>query len=480
MILFQGQKMRKLVVLLIPLLFTSIAFAAEKQTVDLMILGDYLVTMTPNEPWEKIESSPVIFDGAVAVNGESIIAVGSRLEIQAKYTAKQTLSGKNRILMPGLINGHTHSAMTLFRGMADDLELMPWLNDYIFPMEAQFVDPNFIQVGTDLACWEMIRGGITSFVDMYFYPDIISDRVVKCGLRAIVGAPMIDFPSPGFSGWDDSFESGVEFVSRWKDRHERITPALAPHAAYTVSPEHIKQVAKKAREQNIPVTMHIAESQAENQMILKNYQTTPVRHIDNQGLFDDLVVIGAHMVFLDEQEMRILHDKQISVIHNPTSNLKLAAGISPVPKMLENHINVGLGTDGAASNNDLDLWEEIRLAALIHKVDGQDPTLIPAYKALQMATVYGAKAIGFEKITGQLKSGLRADMIQISLDDVQLLPMYNVISHLVYSVDSNDVVTTIVSGKILMQDRNVLTINQEKLRDSVMKLSGAIKKALNK
>jgi len=453
-------------------IFISISHlnAAEKESVDLIVYGEYLITMD--------ESKPIIKNGAVAIQGNQIIAVAEKEQINRRYRSLKNIQGKSRILMPGLINGHTHSAMSLFRGMADDLELMPWLNNFIFPMEAKFVDKDFIATGTQLACWEMIRGGTTTFVDMYFYPEIISQQTVNCGLRAIVGAPMIDYPSPGFEGWHDSFAAAVKYVEKWQGRHERIIPAFAPHAPYTVSAKHLRVTANKARELKAPISIHLAESLSELKMLDEQYRQTPIKFVEQQGLFEQNKVIGAHMVHPTDADISILASKKVGAIHNPTSNLKLAAGIAPVVSMLKQGVKVGLGTDGAASNNDLDMWEEIRLAALLHKVKSNDPTAIPALTALKMATSEGAKAIGLGEITGQLKPGMKADMIQLSIDNLRLAPLYNVISHLVYVADSNDVVTTIVSGKLLMVDQKILTIDEKWLTKAVIQKSLEIKKAL--
>jgi len=425
----------------------------------MIVLGEYVVTMNDDQM--------VIKNGAVAVTDNKIVAVGSRKEIEEKYQSVKVIDGDSKILMPGLVNGHTHTAMTLFRGMADDLELMTWLGNYIFPMEGQFVNPEFIKVGTRLACWEMIRGGTTSFVDMYFYPEVISEEIINCGLRGVIGSPSIDFPSPGFEGWGDSFKHAVNYVENWQGKHERITPAFAPHAPYTVAPAHLKQVSDKARELKAPITIHLAESHTESETIKKQYNSTPVKHVANQGMMDGIQLIAAHMVHPTADEIELIAGKTVGAIHNPTSNLKLASGISPVVQMLKQGALVGLGTDGAASNNDLDLWEEIRLAALLHKAKQNDSTVIPALTALKMATSMGAKAVGLGDITGQLKSGMRADMIQVSIDDLRLLPLYDVISHLVYVVDSNDVTTTIVSGEVLMENKKVLTIDEEILKKLV-------------
>jgi len=453
---------------------TTTVFASKKITskneVALIVLGEYVVTMNDDQM--------VIKDGAVAVKGNKIVAVGSRKDIEKKYQSKKVIKGESKILMPGLINGHTHTAMTLFRGMADDLELMTWLSNYIFPTEAQFVDPEFIKIGTRLACWEMIRGGTTSFVDMYFYPEVISEETIKCGLRGVIGSPSIDFPSPGFEGWGDSFKHAVNYVENWQGKHERITPAFAPHAPYTVSPAHLKQVADKARELNAPITIHLAESLTESETIKKQYNSTPVQHVYDQGMMDGIQLIAAHMVHPTSDEIKLISGKTVGAIHNPTSNLKLASGISPVAEMLKSGALVGIGTDGAASNNDLDLWEEMRLAALLHKVRENDSTVLPALTALKMATSMGAEAVGLGDVTGQLKLGMRADMIQISIDDLRLLPLYDVISHLVYVVDSNDVTTTIVSGDVLMEDKKILTIDEIELKKLVKAKADEMSRAL--
>ncbi len=440
-----------------------------KESVDSIVYGDYVLTM--------VEGQPVIENGAVAVRGHSIVAVGPQAEINSEYKAKKTLLGRQKILMPGLVNGHTHSSMTLFRGMMDDLKLMDWLTQYVFPMEGQFVNPEFIKIGTELACYEMIRGGTTSFVDMYFYPDTISDVVEACGLRAVVGSPAIDFPSPGFKGWDDSFAAAKAFVKSRQGKHERITPAFAPHAPYTVVPEHLKQVVASAGALKAPITMHLAEAPSETKMIRETYDNSPVMHANEQGLLDQ-TLIAAHMVHPNEAEIALMVGKQVGAIHNPTSNLKLAAGISPVAAMLEAGVLVGLGTDGAASNNDLDLWEEMRLAALIHKNRESDPTVVPAMQALRMATSLGAAAIGLGDVTGQLKPGMRADMIQVDIGRPSLAPIYNVVSHLVYAIDSSDVQTTMVSGQVLMEEGRVLTLDGEQVKAAADKKGRAIAAAL--
>ncbi|WP_157976791.1 amidohydrolase family protein [Parahaliea mediterranea] len=436
---------------------------------DLIIYGDYVLTMDPQQP--------EIRDGAVVIEDDRIVALGPRKDIDARYVAPRSLGGAGRIVMPGLINGHTHTAMTLFRGMVDDLDLMTWLNQYVFPMEGRFVTPAFIRAGTGLACWEMIQGGTTTFVDMYFYPDDIAAVVQDCGLRAVIGAPHIDYPSPGFKGWEDSFAAAEDFVRRWQGRHPRITPAFAPHAPYTVVPQHLRATVEKAAELQAPITMHLAEAPAESAFIAEHYQSTPVQHAARLGLYGQ-PLIAAHMVQLNDEDIALTARAGVGAIHNPTSNMKLGAGISPVPAMLAAGVSVGLGTDGAASNNDLDMWEEIRMAALLHKVDSGDPTALPAAQALAMATRLGAAAIHQAGEIGQLKVGMQADVIQVAVDKTRHQPLYDISSHLVYVLDSTDVVSTVVAGRVLMEERRVLSMDEAVLRKQVAERSVEIRAAL--
>ncbi len=441
----------------------------EGAAVDLIAHGRWVVTM--DGPGTILEN------GAVAVKDGQIIAVGPAAIIDEAYSAAKTIPGTDRVLMPGLINGHTHAAMVLFRGMADDLELMNWLQNYIFPMEGQFVDEEFVSIGAELACLEMLRGGTTSIVDMYFYPQISGAIFERCGLRAVLGAPMIDYPSPGFSGWDDSFAAGVDFVKNWKSTSGRTIAALAPHAPYTVSPDHLRDVVEVAGSINAPITMHLAEDRAETKMIQDNYGTSPVRHVAALGMLDT-PMIAAHMVWPDAEEIAQLAGSKVSAVHNPTSNMKLGAGISPVPAMLAAGIKVGLGTDGAASNNDLDMWEEIRMAALLHKVGSNDPTAMPAETALRLATSIGAAAIGLGDATGSLEVGKQADMIQVDMSDPRVQPIYDIISHLVYVTHASDVVTTMIAGQVLVEEGEALTIDSAALAAKVKAKSNQIRDAL--
>ncbi|WP_320073163.1 amidohydrolase [Nostoc sp. MG11] len=437
-----------------------------KQNVQLIVSSDFVVTMN--------EAQPVIANGAIAIKDGKIVAVDTQDKIMASYRANRTLPGKDMVLMPGLINGHSHSAMVLFRGLADDLALEDWLQNYIFPAEAKFVDENFVRVGEQLACWEMIRGGTTTFVDMYFKSDVAAKVVDECGLRAIITGSSIDFPSPGFKGWDDAFAASVDFVKRWKDKNPRITPAIAPHAPYTVSPEHLVQAIRAARHYDVPLTIHLAETQTEVKDIQQRYNATPVQHLENLGFLDPRV-FAAHVVWPNPSEIELLAKRGVGVIHNPDSNLKLASGFAPVPAMLKAGIKVGLGTDGAASNNVLDMWNAIRLTALIHKGTTLDPTAVPAKIVLRMATLGGAEALGLSDKIGAIKVGLQADLIQVHLEEPHMLPLYDVISHLVYAADAQDVDTVIVNGRVLMHKREMLTVDPERIRREATSIAENIK-----
>jgi len=443
--------------------------AQGKQNVELIVGGDFIVTMN--------EAQPVIQNGAVAIRDGKIIAVDTRDKILASYTAARTLPGEGMVLMPGLVNGHSHSAMVLFRGLADDLALEDWLQNYIFPAEAKFVDENFVRVGEQLACWEMIRGGTTTFVDMYFKPDVASEVVNECGLRAIIAPSSIDFPSPGFQGWDDAFATAVDFVKRWKGKNPRITPAIAAHAPYTVSPEHLTQAIAAARQYEVPLTIHLAETQTEVEDIKQRYNATPVQHLENLGFLEPRV-FAAHVVWPNESEIALLARRGVGVIHNPDSNLKLASGFAPIPAMVKAGVKVGLGTDGAASNNDLDMWEAIRLTALIHKATTLDPTAVPAKTVLRMATLGGAEALGLADKIGAIKVGLQADLLQVQLKEPHLTPLYDVISHLVYTADAQDVDTVIVDGQVLMHKREMLTVDPDKIRLEATSIGERIKAEL--
>jgi len=445
------------------------AAAPDPDAIDLIIAGDYIVTMDA--------AGTVIQDGAIAIDDGLIIAIGSADDVNSQFNANGNLDGDNRIVMPGLINGHSHAAMTLLRGVADDLDLMDWLQNYIFPAEVEFVDNEFVRIGTELACWEMIRGGTTTFVDMYYYPDMIAQVVEQCGMRAYISATVIDQRSPDAESAADSLVKGQSFVANWQGRNSRITPIWGPHANYTLNAEQLAATRAAAQATGSPISIHLSESPFELDYSKQTYGMTSIELMESIGFFDG-PTIGAHVVWPTEDEIKILAERRVGVIHNPTSNMKISSGISPVTEMLNAGVLVGLGTDGAASNNDLDMWEEMRLAAFLQKVDTMDPKALSASTVLRMATSGGAEAIGLSDAVGSLEVGKRADVIQVAFDDVHFVPTYDVISHLVYVTDEQDVASVTIDGKLLMRDGEFLTIDTDRVRREAVELAARIQAAL--
>lgn len=399
----------------------------------------------------------VLKDGAVAVIGDRIAAIGPAAELAAKYPDAGKVEAAGRIVMPGLINSHTHVPMTLFRGLADDLELMEWLREVIFPAEAAHVDEDFVRWGTRLACLEMIRGGITTFVDMYYFEHAIAEEAARCGLRAIVGETLIDFPAPDHATWAEAVAYTRDFVDTWSG-HPLVTPAIAPHSVYTVSAEHLTESHRLARELDVPLLIHLAEAEDEVEQVLASTGQRPVEYADRLGILDDRV-LAAHMIWPSDGEIETLAARGVGVAHCPQSNMKIAAGIAPVPRLLAAGVAVGLGTDGAASNNDLDLWDEIDTAAKVHKVTSKDPTVVAARQALELATITGARAIGMDREIGSLEVGKRADLIVIDVSGPHQQPVYDPYSVLTYATGAADVETVIVGGRLLLENRRFLTLD---------------------
>ena len=449
---------------------TDAAVSADDDRIDLIVKGDHIVSMDA--------AGTVIEGGAIAVDEGVILAIGSAADIEAEYSAVETLDGENRVVMPGLINGHSHAAMTLLRGVADDLALMDWLQNYIFPAEVEFVDAEFVRIGTELACWEMIRGGTTTFVDMYYYPDKVAEVVDRCGMRAMVSATVIDQRSPDAENAGDSISKGSGFIERWQGRNSRITPIFGPHANYTLNADQLKATRAAAMKYGVPISIHMSESPFEVQYSKDTYGMTSIAMFESIGFLDG-PTIAAHVVWPTKEEIPILVERKVGVIHNPTSNMKIASGIAPIAEMLDAGVRVGLGTDGAASNNDLDMWEEMRLAALLQKVDRMDPEVLPATTVLRMATSGGATAIGLGETIGSLEVGKRADMIQVAFDDVHHVPTFDVTSHLVYVSDEQDVASVVVDGQILMREGEMLTIDTDRVAAEAKALAAKIQAALN-
>ena len=445
------------------------AIAENRRSIDFIVKGDYVVTMN--------DAHQIIQNGAVAIESGRIAAVASFPEIDRQYRAEKILTGKNRVVMPGLVNGHSHAAMTLLRGIADDLALDEWLNKYIFPVERDFVDAEFVRVGTELACWEMLRGGTTTFVDMYYYPETVAEVVDTCGIRALISATVIDQKSPDANDADESLRNAVRFVSHWQNKHPRITAIFGPHANYTLSADQLRATRVEARKLGATISIHMAESMFEVDFALDNYGMGSVSMFDSINFFNG-PTIAAHMVWPSEREIEILSKRNVGVIYNPTSNMKTSAGVAPIVRMLEEGIAVGIGTDGAASNNDLDMWEEMRIGALLQKVNRMDPKVLSAKTVLSMATRMGADAIGLGNSIGSLEPGKRADLIQVLMNDVHHTPSYDITSHLVYVTDEQDVDLVMVDGSVVFRDGRPLRIDRERVRQAASLLAQTIQRKM--
>jgi 5-methylthioadenosine/S-adenosylhomocysteine deaminase len=442
--------------------------AASPELVDLVIRGGTVVTMDPQ--------SRLIENGAVAVRSNRIVAVGSQAEIASKVRARKTIDARGKVVMPGLINTHTHVPMVLFRGIADDLRLIDWLQKYIFPAEARNVDEQFVRWGTRLGCLEMILGGTTTFVDMYYFEDAIADETSRAGMRGVLGETVLDFPAPDNKTWDAAMLYTEKYLDRWK-ANRLITPAIAPHAPYTVSTDHLAQTHAISSRFGLPLIIHVAEDQAEVKTIQDKYSSSSVAYLDKIGLLDARV-IAAHMVWPTPSDIRTLARLKVGVAHCPQSNMKLAAGAAPVPEMLAAGVAVGLGTDGAASNNDLDLWEEMDTAAKLHKLVSRDPTVLSAIKVLEMATIGGARAIHLDAEIGSIEPGKRADIIVVGMDSAHQVPVYNVYSQLVYATKASDVQTSVIDGKIVMEDRRVVTVDERAVHEKANEYRDRIRNSL--
>lgn len=404
--------------------------------------------------------------GAVAIHGDSIVAVGPEDKIEKEYSGKETIDCKGKILMPGLINAHTHAPMTLLRGIADDLRLDVWLQGYMFPVERQFASPESVWLGTSIACAELIKSGVTTFNDMYYFEDDVATAAANAGMRAVCGQSILKFPTPDAASYEDAMDRARDYIKKWKG-HPLIVPAIAPHAPYTTTEGILRETADLAKEFDVPLHIHLSETSFEVDN-MRNEQGMPViPYVKKQGLFE-AKVIAAHCVHIDTGEIRTLQHAGAGVSHNPSSNLKLASGFAPVTKMLEVGLNVGIGTDGPASNNDLDMFEEVRLAALIAKAVTNDPTSLPAPQALLMATRLGAQALHIGHLTGSLTPNRRADLILVDLSPVHNSPSFrrsadNAYAQIVYASKSTDVTDAMINGKWVMRERRLLTVQEDEL-----------------
>ncbi len=422
---------------------------------DIIVVGGTIVTMDKDRR--------VIENGAVAIKSGKIVAVGTRAQVMRNRTARQTINATGKVVIPGLINTHTHVPMSLFRGIADDLDLQEWLTKYIFPAEAKNVDEPFVRAGTRLGLAEMIRGGTTTYCDMYYFEDAIADETKKAGMRGVLGETIIDFPVPDNKTWEDGLAYTERFIKKWQN-DSLIVPAVAPHAPYTVSQQHLLQARDLSNRLKAPLLIHLAEANTETEFIQqKHHGMRPVEFVESIGFLTNRT-IAAHVIQANEAELDLLKKHDVGVGHCPQSNMKLAAGTSPVPAMLRKGIRVGLGTDGAASNNDLSMWEEMDTAAKLHKLVSGDPKTLSAEQVFAMATIGGANALHMENLIGSVEEGKLADIVIVDLDSLSQTPLYNIYSHLVYSTKASDVRTVIINGRVVMLDRRLLTLNESAIK----------------
>jgi 5-methylthioadenosine/S-adenosylhomocysteine deaminase len=415
--------------------------------------------------------------GAVAIDGNSIVAVGPAADIAARFRGAQQINAAGQVVIPGLINTHTHAPMVLYRGLADDLPLQEWLEKYIFPAEAKTVSREMVKAGTRLAALEMIQSGTTAYADMYYFEEEIGRATKAAGLRGVLGQTIIQFPVADAKTPADALARTEAFIKEFQ-HDDLIVPAVAPHAPYTNDAKTLQAARALADKYGVPLITHVAETSVE----VKNSQSahngmSPVAYLDSLGFFGSRTLAN-HVVWATPQDIQILRNRQVGVSHNPESNMKLASGIAPVPAMLAAGVNVGLGTDGAASNNDLDMFEAMRMAAFLHKVNTGDPAAIPAATALEMATINGARALGLDKLIGSLETGKRADLILVSMAGARQTPLYNAISHLVYVSRGDDVQTVIVNGRVLMRDRKMLTLDERAVLAEARKLASSVSGAV--
>jgi len=445
------------------------AHAQAPRRVALVITGGTVVT---------VDGARHVFNpGAIAIDGADILAVGPAADIAARYRGAEQINASGSVVIPGLINTHTHAPMVMYRGLADDLPLQDWLTKYIFPAEAKTVSREMVRVGTQLAAVEMIQSGTTAYADMYYFEEEIARATKAAGLRGVLGQTLIDFPVADAKTFDEGLARAEAFIKEFA-ADDLIVPAVAPHAPYTVSGDHLKAARALATKYSVPYIIHLAETKTEVSDMQKAHGgMTPVAYLDSLGALGPRT-LAAHVVWATPEDIAILKARQVAVSHNPESNMKLASGVAPVPALLAAGVTVGLGTDGAASNNDLDMFEAMRMAAFLHKVQSTDPQVIPAATALEMATINGAKALGLETKIGSLEAGKKADVVVVSMSSARQTPLYDPISHLVYATRGDDVRTVVVNGKVLMRDRRLTTLNEAAVIAAARKLAESVRAAV--
>jgi len=430
--------------------FAAVSAQNAPRQVSLIVTGGIVVTMDT--------AGRVVPNGAVAIDGTDIVAVDTADSINKQFRGRDTIEVAGQVVLPGLINTHTHAPMVLYRGLADDLALTEWLNKYIFPAEAKTVSPEFVRAGTRLALVEMIQSGTTTFADMYYFEEEVARETKEAGMRGVLGQTVIQFPVADAKTPADALTRAETFISMFKD-DPLITPAVAPHALYTLDGPTLKAARDLSRRLNVPTLIHLAETRDEVQTAQERFRSSPVAYLDSLGFLGP-GVLAAHGIWVSDSDIATLKARGVGVSHNPESNMKLASGTAPVLAYLRADVAIGLGTDGAASNNDLDMFEAMRVASLLHKQQSMDPRSLNARTALEMATIRGARALGMDRFIGSLDRGKRADLITVSMAGARQTPMYDALSHLVYVSRGDDVQNTIVNGRVLMRGRKMLTLDE--------------------
>ncbi len=443
--------------------------AQTKQDVDLIVSGGIVVTMDG--------ARTILHEGSVAVKGDTIVAVGTGAEVEGRYHAAKMIDVHGKLVLPGFINGHVHVPMTLFRGLHDDVTLHDWLYKYIFPAEAKNVNEEFVRWGTRLAAAEQIRAGVTTFADMYYFEDAVAEETKAAGMRGILGETFIDFPAPDNKTNAAMLAYTEKFLQKWQG-DPLIQAAPAPHSIYTCSKKTIQDAAALAKKYHAPLLMHVAEMKKEWEDSEKANGMSPVQYLDKIGVLEPNLV-AAHCIFVDETDRKLLAERRVGCVHNPSSNMMIASGVAPVPEMRAAGVAVGLGTDGpAGSNNDLDLMEEIDLAAKLAKISKMDPLALNAKAVVEMATIDGARALHMEKEIGSLEAGKKADLIVIDLDEPNAVPMYDVYAQIAYSLKGSDVETVIIGGRVVMRDRKLLTIDEPAVLEKAREYGKSVKASL--
>ena len=431
-------------------LLAPLAWGGEREVVDLLVLHGLVVTVD--------EDRGIIEDGALAIDQGGIVAVGTTAAILDRFLGRSALDARDHLVLPGLVNTHNHVPMTLMRGLSDDLPLKEWLEEHIWPAEAKVINAQTVTAGTELAAVEMIRSGTTTFNDMYFFADEIASVADRAGLRALVGETIIDFPTPNKKTPQETIQYTKALIAKWRN-HPRVSVAVAAHSPYTVAPELLKAAKALAVEHGLNLHVHLSETQTEVNTIRQRYGLTPTEHLHSLGvLFDGLT--AAHCVVLSERDRDLLVRNSVGIAHNPESNMKLASGVAPVPQLLAMDADVGLGTDGPASNNDQDMFHAMDFTAKLHKLNTLNPGVVSAQQVVQMATLGGAKVLNMADKIGSLEPGKRADFILVSMAPAHATPLFDPYSHLVYALKGGDVTTMVVEGRVLFHEGKVRTLDE--------------------